>query len=88
MLESAFILGKHRADASIDRASVTTPTWKLCVAILVFPFANSDRFESLSVSIRCEISSHASHVLWPERAVFNSNFRRSAENLRLLSLVP
>lgn len=38
-------------------------TWKLCVAIPVFPFANSDRFEGLSVSIRCEISSHASHML-------------------------
>ena len=62
MLESAFILVKHKSGC-LQTGPALLLTWKLCVAIPVFPFANSDRFEGLSVSIRCEISSHASHLL-------------------------
>lgn len=63
MLESAFILVKHKSGCLPQTGPASLLTWKLCVAIPVFPFANSDRFEGLSVSIRCEISSHASHML-------------------------
>lgn len=50
------------ADASIDRASVTTNMETMCCHSC-FSHFHSDRFESLSVFIRCEISSYTSHVL-------------------------